>query len=150
MMLKRYSKKHIAFWSSAYILPFPALVIYTIAVLAEQGLITFMAGFIGTFIMGAMLLSPFFCIYYAGLTFIHTIIDECVLGLYSKKKSVINILISFACSIFLVLSSIWTIHCLDNEFRWLPIVLMIMGFAITGVFLAVRMIFLIVKTENKV
>lgn len=119
----------------AYTLPLPALVIYTIVVLSMQGFLTLLASFIGSIVAGALVFFPFICIYYALLSFIHTLVDEILIRSSSKKQCVMKFFISFSCSLLLAVSSILTIKYIDYGFNWIFIALMLVGFFVTVSFL---------------
>ena len=70
----------------SYTLPLPALLVYTVFALLHFDLLTLVAGFFGTLIAGVFIFFPLFCIYYAALTFLHTLLDELFFPAFLKKK----------------------------------------------------------------
>ena len=134
----------------AYMLPFPALVIYTVVVLwIGGGLWGVICAFMGSLLVGGMIFFPFFGMYYAAITFIHTLFHELIFRSCSKKKSAINILVSFVCSAFLALNSVWAIQYFEHKFGWVPLVLMPIGFFMIGAFFTLRVFFFFSPKQTK-
>ena len=133
----------------AYIFPFFAHFIYTFVALMQLDILSMLAAFVGSFIVGAMVFFPFFCVYYAALAFIHTLLDEILfLRLSPKWLSIPFILISFASSAFLALNSMLAFHYFDHEWSWIPLVLMLLGiiisFFVSVILLEIRIVRFIV------
>ena len=132
----------------AYILPFSALVIYTIVVLLMQGFLTLIGAFLGSLVIGGIVFFPFICMYYAVLTFIHTLVDELIFRSCLKKKCAISIIISFVCSAFLALNSILTIQYSEHKLGWVPFVFMLISFFTTCIFFARRNVFKLLRAKK--
>ena len=132
-MLYKFPNWYIRSLIVAYTLPFYALLIYTVVVLLNSGFLTLLGGFLGSFVVSTLVFSPIFCIYYAVLTFIHSLINETVFLSSLKKQYIIKILITFVLSLFLALSSIATIQYFEESFGWICFVLMLIGLIATGI-----------------
>lgn len=122
----------------SYTLPLPALLVYTVFALLHFDLLTLVAGFFGTLIAGVFIFFPLFCIYYAALTFLHTLLDELFFPAFLKKKRKTNILISLFISLFWALSSWLTYEMLDYEYGWIPPIFMLMGIVVELIFQKTR------------
>ncbi len=133
-----YPKIYRALLIGAYALPFPALWVYTIVVLFNSDLFTLFAGFFGGLVVGAIIFFPLFCIYYAGLTFLHTLLDELFFPAISTRKRKTNILLSLFISLFWALSSWLTYEMLDHEYGWIPPIFVLVGIGVVLIFQRIR------------
>ena len=117
-----------------YALPIPALLVYTIFALLHSDLITLIAAFLGSLMVGFFIFFPLFCIYYAALTFLHTLLDELFFPAFLKKKRRTTIMFSLIVSLVWALSSWLTYEMLDHEYGGIPPIVMLVCLVIELIF----------------
>ena len=133
-------------WLAIYTLPLPALVLFVIWGLSQSqpDLLHLIAAFPGTFLFALILLFPLFCMYFAVITTLQTMLDEICFCRTNKMLRFIICVLSVACSVNVIISGICVYLCLFAETWWwflIPLVLMITGFLIICIVLGVRLCF---------
>ena len=148
---------YVPVWLTLYELPLPAFSIFVTWRLShsQPDLLHLIAAFPGTFLLGLFLFFPLFCIYFAVITTLHTLLDEAFFCSTPLKLRVVLCLLSVVSSALLIIGSIGTYQCLWVE-SWvflIPVVLMILTFLCVLILLymrlALNLIYEIVLRENK-
>ena len=109
----------------AHFIPYFVTLIYCIIAFFPDGIIP---GFIGGYVLACLAFSPFFCMYYGIISFVHTIVDEILDNSKSKTMCYTIIIISFILSSTLFASGIWAFIRYDDLYlTGLPLTLMIVS-----------------------
>ena len=136
---------YIPIWLIIYALPFPVLSMLVIWGLSQSqpNWLRLIVAFPGTFLFGLIVLFPLFCIYYAVIALIHTLIDEIFFCETHNMQRFIICVLSTASSAILIISSICVYLLLFAEVLWIfwvPVVLMLLGCLIVFTLLGSRLI----------
>lgn len=113
----------------AYALPLPIAAVFAILVPLDDGFFYCLLTFVPHSLLMFFLLFPLWGIYYAALTFIHTLIDEIWFSSIPKWMRVINVFISLACSSLLLFTTIQFVLNIEGKYWWIPLIFMLIGFA---------------------
>ncbi len=100
---------------AAYILPLPAHALFTLINLIGEDVFAVIAAFPGVFVVSAVLLFPYGCMYYAALTLVHTIADAILFRPAPYRMYACFLPASFVCSAVLMVSSILSMERLNHE-----------------------------------
>lgn len=137
---KRFSVGYILPVSVIYVLPFFALPAFVIIGSIFNGIPPILPVVIGSSVVGGMIFFPFFAVYYAAISAVHTIIDQIFFCRIPIKWRALSVLISLLISVFLTVSSLFLFFYFDHKYSWIALICMALGLILVFGFLVIRIV----------